>query len=418
MSQSLLEQTKEEEMSRGDGRIFKHPQSAVWHCAYYHNGKQVRQSTGETDEKKARNFLKLRIKEVGADFIGAKPFTTPQHNRITVNEIIDDVLAKYCLGGKRGIRREVPRQMHSHAKALRDFFGDRPAMQVGSKGIDAFKAKLKGKANSTINRSLQLLQQAYKLAVNSEPPKLPRALKIEMLDESDNHRKGKFTPADAESVACSLPLYMSDVARFAYQTGARASEILQLRWPYVEDGAIKVPGSITKNRTDRSIALTEELEDILARRRRDMRPGCDLIFHRNGERILDYRKCWHTACVSVGLGAYYCRDCRDAEGHYTSRLDAEKKCSHCGEKCGEPRYIGKIFHDFRRSAAHELWVAGSSVEDCMKVTGHKTASMFKRYADLFTDPEQQARQREAQHRRREWREAQQANVPAATDRVQ
>ena len=29
----------------------------------------------------------------------------------------------------------------------------------------------------------------------------------------------------------------------------------------------------------------------------------------------------------------------------------------------------------------------------MKVTGHKTASMFKRYADLFTDAEQQARPR-------------------------
>ena len=34
-----------------------------------------------------------------------------------------------------------------------------------------------------------------------------------------------------------------------------------------------------------------------------------------------------------------------------------------------PKYIGRIFHDFRRSAAHETWKAGSSIEDCMKVTG-------------------------------------------------
>jgi hypothetical protein len=35
-----------------------------------------------------------------------------------------------------------------------------------------------------------------------------------------------------------------------------------------------------------------------------------------------------------------------------------------------------------------------------------TPAMFKRYADLFTDEEKQARQREVQQRRREWRESQ------------
>ena len=62
--------------------------------------------------------------------------------------------------------------------------------------------------------------------------------------------------------------------------------------------------------------------------------------------------------------------------------------------------------DFRRTAAHELWKAGNTAEDCMEVTGHATAAMFKRYADLFTEEERQARQREVQQRRREWRESQ------------
>ena len=71
----------------------------------------------------------------------------------------------------------------------------------------------------------------------------------------------------------------------------------------------------------------------------------------------------------------------------------------------EPKYIGKIFHDFRRSAAHEMRKSGSSIEDCMKVTGHKTSNMFKRYADLFTKEEEIAIQREVQDRRRQWRES-------------
>ena len=55
----------------------------------------------------------------------------------------------------------------------------------------------------------------------------------------------------------------------------------------------------------------------------------------------------------------------------------------------------RIFHDFRRSAAHEAWKAGSSGDDCMKITGHKTSSMFKRYADLFSDEEKRTQQRAA-----------------------
>lgn len=117
-------------------------------------------------------------------------------------------------------------------------------------------------------------------------------------------------------------------------------------------------------------------------------------------------------------GAYYCRDCRDAQGRYTSKLNVDKKCFACGKSWRKnPKYIGRIFHDFRRSAAHEAWKAGSSVEDCMKITGHKTASMFKRYADLFSDEEKRAQQLAVQSKRREWKKAQAGNVVVAPRRA-
>jgi hypothetical protein len=135
-------------------------------------------------------------------------------------------------------------------------------------------------------------------------------------------------------------------------------------------------------------------------------PGCDLIFHNDGQPIRDYRKCWQTACVLNGLGSFYCRDCKDENGRLFSLLDAQRKCPHCGKKCRQPKYVGKHFHDFRRTAAHEMWKAGNTVEDCMEVTGHATPVMFKHYADLFTDEKRQARQRGVQQHRREWRESQ------------
>ena len=85
-----------------------------------------------------------------------------------------------------------------------------------------------------------------------------------------------------------------------------------------------------------------------------------------------------------------------------------KNAAYRGSLCGQDaKYVGRIFHDFRRSAAYELWKAGNSPEDCMEVTGHKTVSMFKRYGDLFSEEEERERQREVQQKRREWREKQQ-----------
>ena len=86
----------------------------------------------------------------------------------------------------------------------------------------------------------------------------------------------------------------------------------------------------------------------------------------------------------------------------------------CGKrwsgKYDTPKYIGKLFHDFRRSAAHEAWKAGNSMEECKEITGHKTDSMFKRYADLFSDEEKRERQRAGQSKRREYKKAQVKNV--------
>jgi hypothetical protein len=158
-------------MSRGDGRLYKQQSSKVWWCAFYLRGKEIRQSTGETDEKQAEKFLKRKIREVENDREGIKRFSHPQQERVTVNEILDDLLEHYKRGGEKGIPREVPPQMISQIKPLRVYFGEFRAMQVGSRDVEAFKSQLKAekKANATVNRSLQLLSQAYSYALESDP---------------------------------------------------------------------------------------------------------------------------------------------------------------------------------------------------------------------------------------------------------
>ncbi len=92
------------------------------------------------------------------------------------------------------------------------------------------------------------------------------------------------------------------------------------------------------------------------------------VFHKSGEPIGDFRKAWATACVAAGLGSFSCRICKQpVKGHQCEQCHAETK------------YSGRIFHDFRRTAARNMVRAGVSERIAMTISGHKTRSIFDRY---------------------------------------
>ena len=68
-----------------------------------------------------------------------------------------------------------------------------------------------------------------------------------------------------------------------------------------------------------------------------------LVFQHNGRPVRDFRKAWATACVKAGCP-------------------------------------GRIFHDLRRSAVQRFQHAGIARSVAMKLTGHKTENVYRRYA--------------------------------------
>jgi hypothetical protein len=62
---------------RGTGRVFQRSKSAMWWFAYYHQGREHRESSGSTDRKAALRGLKERLREVGAAELGLRPFMGP-----------------------------------------------------------------------------------------------------------------------------------------------------------------------------------------------------------------------------------------------------------------------------------------------------------------------------------------------------
>jgi hypothetical protein len=82
------------------------------------------------------------------------------------------------------------------------------------------------------------------------------------------------------------------------------------------------------------------------------------LFHRNGKPIKSFRRSWITACVNAGFG----KRITDTNGKLIKAV------------------VDRIPHDFRRTAVRNLERAGVPRSAAMKMVGHKTQSIYSRYA--------------------------------------
>ena len=241
------------------------------------------------------------------------------------------------------------RQTLGHMKPVRDYFGSMRALTVTPDRIRAYIAKRQkaGLSNAKINRETEVLSRAFRLAVDEG--KLSYSPKVPSLPEN-NARQGFFERAEFEAVLAKLPEDLRDVALFAYSAGWRRGEIAGMRWENVDraGGEIRLPDS--KNGEGRVLPLDDELLALVSRRWeareyegfRGERCISPYVFHRLGVPRLNFNKRWRKACRAAGFPT-------------------------------------KLFHDFRRTAVRDLVRGGVHQSVAMDITGHKTASVFKRY---------------------------------------
>jgi integrase len=314
----------------------------TWHIEYWNGGQQFRETSKSQREKDAVKLLKKRHGELARD-----EFVGPQNDKILMKALLDGVTQDYKLAGNRS-----QDTLAFRLAPLSGALGHLRAVNVTEPLIERYKARRleEGLARATVNRELAALRRAFRLAVEQKRMSPSRVPTIRLFPEH-NARAGFVDYDDFTALVKHLPGPVDDVAWFAYRSGWRRGEILSLVWADVNEdaGVVRLRAELSKSKEPRELPLTPAIKQILERRWQarlvSTKQGprvCDMIFHRDGKPVQDFRAAWDHAC----------------------------------EQIGQPTLL---FHDLRRSAVRNMVNAGVPERVAMRITGHKTRAVFDRY---------------------------------------
>jgi len=322
--------------ARGAGSLFL--RGKVWWIKYHRNGRPYFESCRSPDRGVAEKRLKRRLAQVETgQFRGLQP------ERVRFDELAADLLNEYAVNRRKSVGRNERSIEH-----LRDFFAGFRAVDITTDRIRQYVAQRQeaSAGNATINRELAALKRMFNLAREMTPPKVQEVPYIPMLKEPPA-RCGFLRDENYKKLRNQMPGHLRPVFAMAYYTGMRAGEILNLRWEQVDltERIVRLDPGATKNGEGRTLFLTEELFQLLVilKHTRDAKyADCPWVFFRDGKRIRSYRHGWKSACARAGL-------------------------------------TGLRFHDLRRTGVRNLRRAGVTETVAMKISGHKTRSVFDRY---------------------------------------
>ena len=196
-----------------------------------------------------------------------------------------------------------------------------------------------------LHRAFRLATKAGK--VNARP-------EMSML-RLDNARKGFFEVEQFRAVLKHLPPHLRPIVTVGYYTGWRYRELTSRTWKDVDLklGVLRLQPGESKTLEAREFPLFEipELRAVIETQRARVseieRATSSIIGHvfvnDAGAPLKDFRRAWKTAC----------------------RL---------------ARAPGRLFHDLRRTAIRNIERAGVPRSVSMKLSGHRTEAVFRRYA--------------------------------------
>ena len=342
MIQTLISGARISIVGYGDGGTYL--RGNIWWMHFSHLGKRVRESARTKDSSAAERLLLTRRLEIADGRYLGNP------GQARVRDLLALVVADYQSQGKRSL----PQLKSRIRKHLGPGLGSVLCADFRKRHVETYRREryAAGASVATVNRELEIVRRAFRLGTEEEPPLVVRVPKIAM-DVEDNTREGFLEHDQYRALTSELSPHLRLMASIGYNVGLRAGMIRRLQWSWVdfEKKLIAIPkrGRNRGNkRNPAAVPFIGDMEALLtqAKAERDHRyPGNRFVVSVAGRQVnesITSGKGWRAAARRAGLE-------------------------------------GVLHHDLRRSAVKAMVDAGVTVERAMKITGHKSNSMFARY---------------------------------------
>jgi integrase len=352
---------------QGTGCLYQQPGAATWYIQFYSNGVRKRESTGFTSRQAAQDLLNQRLAAVSK----GEPVQT---TKVRISALYDHLLT----WNKAHNQNTETARWRLH---LQEAFGKLVANRLSSSQVLQYRTDraAAGAAIATINRELAMLRRMYRLGHQASPPLVTVLPHIPLASERGNERKGFVEATDylklRQAAEFTGELWLQVFLALGYSYGWRRGELLalQCRQCQLETRTIHLEGNQSKNREGREVVMTSQVAELLKLACKGKKPAERVLTRNDGSAVKDLRCAWRNLCASVGLGRWFCR----TKGCGLEQAQ-QGRCPTCKARRWE--YRGLLVHDLRRSAARAMRQAGLPETVAMSVTGHRTSSMFRRYA--------------------------------------
>jgi integrase len=304
---------------------------------YYRNGKPYRETTHESDARKAQKFLQKRLGEISTGH-----FVAPATERIRVSELAKDMFRDYRINVRRSLRYTEWRWR----RHIEPVFAAMRAVDVTTEAVTKYIERriATGAENSTINRELAALKRMFSLGYRSTPRKVQQVPVFPRLRENAP-RKGFVEERQYRQIfQKSIELWLRAMLSLSYNFGFRKGELLTMRLNQVDllAGTLTLAPGTTKNGEGRTIKLTSATMELVKQCMMSKAPDDFLLTRQDRQPIKDFRAMWSKLTVASGLPSL-------------------------------------LFHDLRRSAVRNMVRRGVPEVVAMRISGHKTRSVFDRY---------------------------------------
>ncbi len=328
--------------------VYRKKGSEIW---YYHicvDGKHYQGSCRTKDKKNAEQIANAIQTDIAREKTGLK---TLIKKRLTFEDIFDEYLKSQTTSPLTQKRKIVASKnfLLSFAKTdIQNINKDKiESYQLNRKLEVLLKYKNKVKRESeisfrTVNIELEVLRNFFNYCIERGYLDKNPATGIKKLNELS--RLKTLSDEDIDKlIAGATNKLTRDLITFLIYTGCRKGEALNLKWDDVDlqNNVIAIKG--TKTKYDRYIPIHTQLKELLSRI--EKKDDCLYVFNKNGAKLGDFKKSFHTACRNAGLKDLH-------------------------------------IHDLRHVFASKMVMNGTSLFITGELLGHRTTQMTKRYSHL------------------------------------